>query len=172
MRKTPSIRYRTPLWLERRNALYFAVVVAALALAGCTGSNGQASKMTSFTTAESQANRAELFALPADQMSHLQIYTVAQSSLTRTLRLTGAVAYDNFLTTPVITQVGGPVSRIIAMPGEHVSAGQPLLFVASPDYSQLRSPSSMFPTSINCAWRDRVSGKRRLTDRWCASGRL
>jgi cobalt-zinc-cadmium efflux system membrane fusion protein len=57
----------------------------------------------------------------------------------RTLRLTGAVAYNGFQTTPVITQVGGPVSRILAMPGEHVREGQPLLYVASPDFSQLRS---------------------------------
>ena len=72
-------------------------------------------------------------------MAHIQIYTVVQAPLERTLRLTGAVAYNSFLTTPVITQVGGPVSRIVVTPGEHVTAGQPLLYVASPDYSLLRS---------------------------------
>ena len=49
------------------------------------------------------------------------------------------MAYNGFLTTPVITQVGGPVSRIVVTPGEHVTAGQPLLYVTSPDYSLLRS---------------------------------
>ena len=49
------------------------------------------------------------------------------------------MAYNGFLTTPVITQVGGPVSRIVVTPGEHVTAGQPLLYVASPDYSLTRS---------------------------------
>jgi len=139
MREKPGVRHRIPPWWTRRGVLYFAGLGAALALAGCGGSSDQAGKMTSFAATESPANKAELFSLPADQMSHIQIYTVSQSSLTRALRLTGAVAYNNFLTTPVITQVGGPVSRIVAMPGEHVSAGQPLLFVASPDYSQLRS---------------------------------
>ena len=57
--------------------------------------------------------------------------------LTRTLRLTGAVAYNAFNTTPVITQVGGPVSRILVVPGQHVKTGQPMLDVSSPDYSQL-----------------------------------
>jgi cobalt-zinc-cadmium efflux system membrane fusion protein len=95
--------------------------------------------MTSFSTTESAASKAELFSLPADQMAHIQIYTVAQAPLVRTLRLSGAVAYNNFLTTPVITQVGGPVSRIVAMPGQHVHAGDPLLYVASPDYSMTRS---------------------------------
>ena len=59
------------------------------------------------------------------------------TTLTRTLRLTGAVAYNAFNTTPVITQVGGPVTRILVVPGEHVTAGQPMLEVSSPDYSQL-----------------------------------
>ena len=110
-----------------------------IALAGCGGANENANKMTSFSTAESAASKAELFSLPADQMSHIQIYTVVQAPLERTLRLSGAVAYNSYLTTPVITQVGGPVSRIVVTPGEHVTAGQPLLYVASPDYSLLRS---------------------------------
>ncbi len=59
------------------------------------------------------------------------------TKLTRTLRLTGAVAYNAFKTTPVITQVGGPVSRILVVPGQHVREGQPMLEVTSPDYSQL-----------------------------------
>ncbi len=122
-----------------RSALCCAALAGVLALAGCGGTGDPAGKMTSFSTTESAASKAELFSLPADQMAHIQIYTVAQAPMARTLRLSGAVAYNNFLTTPVITQVGGPVSRIVVTPGEHVRAGQPLLYVASPDYSQLRS---------------------------------
>jgi cobalt-zinc-cadmium efflux system membrane fusion protein len=33
--------------------------------------------------------------------------------------------------------VGGPVSRILLVPGQHVNEGQPMLEVSSPDYSQL-----------------------------------
>jgi cobalt-zinc-cadmium efflux system membrane fusion protein len=77
--------------------------------------------------------------LPPDQLAHIQIYTVAQAPIERVLRLSGAVAYNSFLTTPVITQAGGPVSRIMVTPGERVQAGQPLLYVASPDYSMTRS---------------------------------
>jgi membrane fusion protein, heavy metal efflux system len=122
----------------RWSLLPYAALAAVFVLAGC-GSGEQASKMTSFSTTESAASKAELFSLPADQMTHIQIYSVAQAPLVRTLRLSGAVAYNSFLTTPVITQVGGPVSRILVMPGEHVRAGQPLLYVASPDYSVTRS---------------------------------
>jgi len=77
--------------------------------------------------------------LPADQMSHIQVVPVEQGRLARTLRLTGAVEYNDFKTTPVITQVGGPVSRVVVAPGEHVRAGQPMLYIASPDYSLLRA---------------------------------
>jgi cobalt-zinc-cadmium efflux system membrane fusion protein len=70
-------------------------------------------------------------------MSHVQVVTVRPTKLSRTLRLTGAVAYNAFKTTPVITQVGGPVSRILVVPGQKVKVGQPMLDVSSPDYSQL-----------------------------------
>jgi cobalt-zinc-cadmium efflux system membrane fusion protein len=122
-----------------RSLCFRAALAGAIALTGCGGSSENAGKMTSFSTSESAASKAELFSLPADQMSHIQIYTVAQAPLERVLRLSGAVAYNAYLTTPLITQVGGPVSRIVVTPGQHVTANQPLLYVASPDYSVLRS---------------------------------
>jgi cobalt-zinc-cadmium efflux system membrane fusion protein len=116
-----------------------AALAVALALAGCGGGGEQASKMTSFSTTESAESKAELFTLPADQMSHIQIFNLAQAPMVRTLRLSGVVAYNAFLTTPVVSQVGGPVSRILVTPGEQVTHGQPMLYVTSPDYSILRS---------------------------------
>lgn len=121
------------------------VPMAALAtllltlLSACTGPSEQAGKMTSFSGAESSRSKAELFSLPADQMAHIQVVTVEQAPMPRILRLTGAVEYNDFKTTPVIAQVGGPVSRVMVVQGEHVHAGQPLLYVASPDYSLLRA---------------------------------
>jgi membrane fusion protein, heavy metal efflux system len=123
----------------RQSAHVCAALAGVMALAGCGGAGENANKMTSFSTTETAASRAELFTLPADQMSHIQIYTVVQAPLERVLRFSGAVAYNAYTTTPVITQVGGPVSRIVVTPGEHVTAGQPLLYVASPDYSLTRS---------------------------------
>lgn len=113
--------------------LAFSTVFVA---AGC--SPGQrASEMTSFSAQGNKAQTPELFTIPQDQMSHVQVVTVQPSKLTRTLRLTGAVAYNAFKTTPVISQVGGPVTRILIVPGQHVTEGQPMLEVTSPDYSQL-----------------------------------
>lgn len=105
----------------------------ALTFAGCNN------KPTENGGSANNGNTAELFTIPADQMAHVQVLTVQPSTLTRTLRLTGVVAYDSFHTTPVITQVSGPVSRIAVVPGQRVERGQPMLYVASPDYSQLRS---------------------------------
>ncbi|HEX4004509.1 MAG TPA: efflux RND transporter periplasmic adaptor subunit [Candidatus Acidoferrales bacterium] len=108
----------------------------AWALAGC-GSSKNASDMTSYSSNASKSATPELFTIPEDQMSHVQVVTVQPQKLTRTLRLTGAVEYNAFKTTPVITQVGGPVSRILVVPGQHVREGEPMLEVSSPDYSQL-----------------------------------
>jgi len=97
----------------------------------------QASQMTSFSANASKSATPQLFTIPPDQMSHVQVVTIAPTTLKRTLRLTGSVAYNAFNTTPVITQVGGPVTRILVVPGEHVKVGQGMLEVSSPDYSQL-----------------------------------
>ena len=89
--------------------------------------------------ATKKSDNAELFTIPQEQMAHVQVLTVQPTTLPRTLRLTGAVAYNSFRTTPVITQVSGPVSRVVVVPGQKVQKGEPMLYVASPDYSQLRT---------------------------------
>jgi cobalt-zinc-cadmium efflux system membrane fusion protein len=115
------------------------VLAATLFIVGCGSSAEQASKMTSFSTTESAQSKAELFTLPADQMSHIEVFTVAQAPVARMLRTSGVVAYNAFLTTPVISQVGGPVSRIMVTPGQEVKKGEAMLYVTSPDYSLARS---------------------------------
>ena len=117
---------------RRRALLCFGASVLTLALAGCEGS-------TPNSTYAKNPNDPELFTIPQEQMSHVQVLTVQPTTLSRTLRLNGAVAYNNFHTTPVITQVSGPVNRIVVVPGQHVKQGEPMLYVASPDYSQLRT---------------------------------
>jgi len=121
---------------RRVRAAAIGVFVVA-ALAGCGSEQRSASEMTSYSAKESKAGTPELFTIPQEQMSHVQVVTIQPVKLTRTLRLTGAVAFNAFSTTPVITQVGGPVSRILVVPGERVKQGQPLLDVSSPDYSVL-----------------------------------
>jgi cobalt-zinc-cadmium efflux system membrane fusion protein len=126
--------------INHRNAGFHSAMALAFvfALTACSSNDRtQAGKMTSFSTNASPSATPQLFTLPQDQMSHVQVVTIRPTTLTRTLRLTGTVAYNAFNTTPVITQVGGPVSRILVLPGQQVKAGQPMLDVSSPDYSQL-----------------------------------
>jgi cobalt-zinc-cadmium efflux system membrane fusion protein len=128
-----NIPFITPRTCRIQSAMAIALV---LALTACHSSE-QASQMTSFSANAAKSATPELFTIPQDQMQHVQVVTVAPTTLKRTLRLTGAVAYNAFSTTPVITQVGGPVSRILVVPGQHVKAGEPMLDVSSPDFSQL-----------------------------------
>ena len=109
------------------------LVLIMMVLSSCDGSKSSAAANSR------SANDAELFTIPPDQMSHVQVLSVQPTTLNRYLRLTGAVAYNGFRTTPVITQVSGPVSRVVVVPGQKVSKGEPMLYVASPDYSQLRT---------------------------------
>jgi membrane fusion protein, heavy metal efflux system len=109
-----------------------AVLTVMLLFAGCEGAGPPAGNAKN-------SSDAELFTIPPQQMSHVQILKVQPTTLTRMLRLTGAVAYNGFHTIPVITQVSGPVSRIVVVPGQKVNQGEAMLYVSSPDYSQLRT---------------------------------
>ncbi len=107
-------------------------------VSGCHSHDGErAEKMTSYSQDASASATPQLFKIPDDQMQHVQLVTVEPGTMKNALRLTGTVAYNAFNTTPVITQVGGPVTKILVVPGEYVKQGQPMLDVSSPDYAQL-----------------------------------
>jgi cobalt-zinc-cadmium efflux system membrane fusion protein len=123
--------------LKERRCWRLWLALAALSsllliFVACQGSGPAASN-------EKNSGNPELFTIPQEQMSHVQLLKVQPTTFTRMLRLTGAVTYNGFRTIPVITQVSGPVNRLAVVPGQHVRQGDAMLFVASPDYSQLRT---------------------------------
>lgn len=126
------MKLRKSLHEQLAGLVALSVVIAALCACDSARPNASANPAKN-------SNSAELFTIPPEQMSHVQVLTVQPTTLTRTLRLTGAVAYNSFRTTPVITQVSGLVSRILVVPGKKVTRGEAMLYVASPDYSQLRT---------------------------------
>ena len=113
-------------------------LVPALFLWGCGGGPDYGRAAPASTT-ETAASQARLFTVQPDQMGHVKVVPVQAINIPRVLRLTGSVAYNNFETTPVISQIGGPVARILVFPGQEVKPGQPMLYVSSPDYAQLRT---------------------------------
>ena len=123
--------------MKMRRDLCQLTIAAAIMLpfTGCRGTGPNSADSNEAT----RSNNAELFSIPQEQMSHVTVLTVQPTTLVRSLRLTGAVAYNSFRTTPVITQVSGPVSRVVVVPGQKVREREPMLYVASPDYSQLRT---------------------------------
>ena len=122
---------RTNRWLMWM--AWMVVLLIVLVSSGCEESPTNAAGNSR------SPNDAELFTIPQEQMAHVQVIQVRPTTIARTLRLTGAVAYNAFRTTPVITQVSGPISRVVVVPGQTVHQGEPMLYVARPDYSQLRT---------------------------------
>lgn len=122
-----------------RHVLFALALLSVLLLVACGGDRVSADSMTSYSATNKKADAPDMFSVPPDQLSHLQIVTVGPTRINRVLRLPGSVAYNAFTTTPVVSQVSGPVSRIVVVPGQVVKRGQPMLFVSSPDYAQLRS---------------------------------
>jgi cobalt-zinc-cadmium efflux system membrane fusion protein len=87
------------------------------------------------TAAPDEAKPPEpaLFSVPQEQMARLQVVPVGARTWTAAIQTTGTVDWDADHTTQAITQVNGPISRILVDLGTPVKAGDPLLFVASPD---------------------------------------
>jgi len=127
MRRNPIFRS------SGRVRVVTGTLIATLLLVSCS------SKPTPSTAAAASSSGPHLFTVPQDQLAHLNVVTLAPSQITRSLRLPGTVAYNAFTTTPVISQVSGPVGRIVVVPGQVVKAGEPMLYVSSPDFAQLRS---------------------------------
>jgi cobalt-zinc-cadmium efflux system membrane fusion protein len=131
-----DLRHQQPVAPLLSRAAALLALALTMMLAACSGGDpgGKA-----YGNGASDANKAQLFTVPKEQIAHIQVVTIQPTSWPRVLRLTGTVAYNSFLTTPVISQVSGPVSRILVSPGQQVKKGQQMLYVSSPDYSQLRA---------------------------------
>jgi cobalt-zinc-cadmium efflux system membrane fusion protein len=120
-------------------AFLSAMICSLFILSACGGKEAGPSAAKTTAYGSSEAEKAALFTVPEDQMSHVQVVTVARQSFPTILRLPGSVAYNAFQTTPVVTQVSGPVTQVLVYPGQTVHTGQPMLDVSSPDFAQLRS---------------------------------
>lgn len=83
--------------------------------------------------AAAQSDETALFQVPQKQLPHLKIVEVRRTSWASVVRTTGTVDWDADHTTQAITQVNGPISKLLVDLGSRVTANQPLLYVSSPD---------------------------------------
>ena len=78
-------------------------------------------------------DRPALFTVAKGQLSQLRLARVETAEWTTQVGTTGTVDWDGDHTTQAIAQVSGPISRIVVDLGRRVAAGDPLLYVSSPD---------------------------------------
>ncbi len=120
-------------------AAFVAAFASAMLLSACSNNAVDAAgEMTSYSSSDN-GSHAELFTVPPAQVGRLQVLTVQPTTMRRVLRLPGTVAYNQFRTTPVISQVNGPITRIVAAPGQKVKAGEVLAYISSPDFAGARA---------------------------------
>lgn len=104
-------------------------MVAAVLMTGCS------SKIDDDSNPPPASTTPHDVTMTAEQRQHIKLYTVAQSTFHKTVEATGAVDFDNDQATSVIAPFSGPVTRLLVSPGDHVSKGQPLAMVDSPDFA-------------------------------------
>jgi cobalt-zinc-cadmium efflux system membrane fusion protein len=120
-----------PLWA------CVAFLAAACFQGGCAHPDPDKTEGKSPAAALSAEPR--LFKVAPDQLAHLKIAKVARTSWPVAIHTTGTVDWDADHTTQAITQVNGPISRLLVDTGTQVAKGQPLLFVSSPDVAAAMS---------------------------------
>ncbi|HEX5436826.1 MAG TPA: efflux RND transporter periplasmic adaptor subunit [Gemmatimonadaceae bacterium] len=103
--------------------------VVALFVAGC-GSRPDAAAADAPPPDSTSA-----LVLPPAQRERIDAKPVASQSFHPVVTTTGTVAFDGNQSTQVLAPISGPVARILVQPGDHVTQGQALAYVSSPDFA-------------------------------------
>ena len=125
MRSDPSVA--SP---ARVITLAAAIVFGA---AACSGKDAPASEVSSSGSTQPHASA---FTLTEEQQARIHTEPVVPSVFHPTVLTTGTAAFDGDRSTPVLSQISGPVTRIFVDVGAQVQPGTPLATVASPDFAQ------------------------------------
>lgn len=131
--------------------LLSGAVCTALSLSSCKRENSDSGIVTV------QAAQQAYFTVPEDQLAHLRVAPVGRANWGTSVHTTGTVDWDADHTTQAITQVNGPIARIVVDLGSKVHAGDPLLWVSSPDVVNAIATYRKA--------RNRVELAKRVTDR-------
>lgn len=121
-----------PAWKGRARKC-IGVALALLAVNLSQTACDRLKRETTAKAAESTENQPNLLTVTQEQLARLRVVPVHRASWPTIVRTTGTVDWDADRTTQAITQVNGPISRILVDTGARVAANDPLLYVSSPD---------------------------------------
>lgn len=127
--------------MTTRSLLLVALVVTACRAGDSQPVNAAASKPTS------------AFMLTEDQRARIHTLPVTQTTFRPTVTTTGTVAFNGDRSTPVLSQISGPVTRILVTTGTYVHEGTPLATVTSPDFAQAFAAYQKAVTALHNAAR-------------------
>src|SRR5512135_1438056 len=102
----------------KRDQWGLLLMVLPLSLAGCGGA-----KTAGTPSAAHEQVQPGLLTLTPDQLAHIKVVPVKRTDWSITVRTTGTVDWDADHTSPAITQVSGPISRIVVDLGSVVPLG-------------------------------------------------
>jgi len=117
-----------------RRALALAVL-AAVACSRTTTSDAATSSTAGTTAGTTAARQGSAFQLTEEQRARIHTAPVAMVTYRPTVLATGTVAFNGDRSTPVISQISGPVTRLLVNVGTYVQEGTALADVASPDFA-------------------------------------
>jgi len=113
-------------------------MATALFAAGCSRSTSTARGAAAATgeAGGSVPSHSSAFFLSEEQRPRIHTVTVTPSVFRPTVVTTGTAAFDGDRSTPVLTQISGPVAQILVTTGTKVQPGTPLATITSPDFAQ------------------------------------
>jgi cobalt-zinc-cadmium efflux system membrane fusion protein len=117
----------------------------------------KAQQAESQPSADVKNQQPGLFTVPQEQLARLKTTQVRSTNWMLAIHTTGTVDWDADHTTQAISQVNGPIARILVDLGTPVQKDQPLLYVSSPDVANA--------ISVYRKARNRESYNKRIVDR-------
>ncbi len=107
-----------------------AAYMAAFSVGGCTKAASKPADSTQVSTGE-----AANFTVTAEQRKRIHVVTAQVTTFTPVIEATGNVAFNGDKSTQVLSPVSGPAVRVVGNVGMNVTRGEPLAYVASPDFA-------------------------------------
>lgn len=82
---------------------------------------------------------AGTFRPTSDQLAQMKLVTVSDGSAPGYVDATGTISVNEDQSTPVLLPFSGQVADVLVQAGQHVTKGQPLLRIASPEFVDARN---------------------------------